>query len=312
MTWASSSALAPAGPQAARLADVYWGFFAICAVVYVAMMTLLVFALRRRERLPFDERGRLRWVARGGAISVAVLLALLAVSVRAGHGLNPRIGAQDVLTVRVVARQWWWEFQYPGDAPDQLVTTANEMHIPAGRPILLELSSRDVIHSFWVPTLHGKRDLIPGHDSTTYIEANEAGVFRGQCAEFCGVQHAKMGFLVVAQSPADFQSWLEAQRRPANPPDTPAAIRGQALFVHGPCAMCHAIGGTTAAATMGPDLTHIHSRTTLGAGSVPNARQHLTAWITDSQNVKPGNHMPPLPMREQDLDDLVAYLETLR
>ena len=312
MTWAPSSALAPAGPQAARLAHVYWGFFAICALVYVVMMTLVVIALRRRDRLPFDERRRLRWVARGGALTVAVLVALLAVSVHAGHGLNPRLGAENVVTVRVVARQWWWEFQYPGNAPDQLVVTANEMHIPVGRPVLLQLTSRDVIHSFWVPALHGKRDLIPGHDSTTYIEADEPGVFRGQCAEFCGAQHAKMGLLVVAESPADFEGWLAAQRRPAEPPTTPQALRGQELFVHGPCAMCHTVAGTTAAATMGPDLTHLHGRLTLGAGSLPNAREHLAAWITDSQNVKPGNRMPPLPMRAQDLDDLMAYLETLR
>jgi cytochrome c oxidase subunit II len=173
MTWGQASALAPAGPQAARLAHVYWTFFAICAVVYVVVLATLLLALLRRDREAPDEKARLRVVAVAGALTTVVLVTLLIVSVRAGHGLNPMRGAHDTVTVRVIARQWWWEFQYPGSSPDQRVTTANEMHIPAGRPVLIELVSRDVIHSFWVPALHGKRDVIPGHDSTTYIQADQ-------------------------------------------------------------------------------------------------------------------------------------------
>ena len=314
MTWGASSALAPAGPQAARLAHVYWIFFAVGVVVYVLVLGTVVLALLRRDREGFDEKRRLRAVVAAGGITTLVLLGLLLVTVRAGHGMNPMRGAHDVLTVRVIARQWWWEFQYPGTHPDDRVTTANELHIPVGRPVLLELVSRDVIHSFWVPSLHGKRDLIPGHDSTTYIQADRPGLYRGQCAEFCGAQHAKMALVVVAQPPSEFQAWLLAQRQPAVPAAalSPSARHGHDLFVGGTCAMCHAVAGTIAAAGMGPDLTHVASRKTLGAATVPNVRGHLTRWISDAQAIKPGNRMPPTPLGAGDLQDLLTYLETLR
>lgn len=313
MTWAPSSALAPAGPHAARLAHLYWVFFGVCAVVYVVMLVLLLVALAGGPSPGFDEKRRLRLVALGGAITTAVLLVLLVASVRAGHGLNPMPeAANGALTVKVIARQWWWEFQYPGNAPDQLVVTANELHIPAGTPVLLQLVSRDVIHSFWVPALHGKRDLIPGHDSTTYIQADQPGRWRGQCAEFCGAQHAKMGFLVVADPPDQFGKWLSQQRQPAPEPTSPQAIRGRDTFLRSACPMCHTIDGTLAGATMGPNLTHVAGRTTLGAGSLPNVRGHLAGWIEDSQGIKPGNRMPPLPLRGPELQDLLAYLETLQ
>src|SRR3569623_1270928 len=160
-------------------------------------------------------------------------------------------GAKDVLTVRVIGRQWWWELRYPGTAPDQQVVTANELHIPVGRPVLVELVSRDVIHSFWVPALHGKRDLVPGHDSTTYIQADRPGVVRGQCAEFCGAQHAQMGILVIAEPEDAFQAWLAAQRRPAPAALGAEAQRGERLFLHGACVMCHRVAGPLAGATLG-------------------------------------------------------------
>jgi cytochrome c oxidase subunit 2 len=320
MTWGASSALAPAGPQAARLAHVMSAFMVVCVIVYVTVIAALVVALVRARRdgdeRNFDERPRLRVVSVAAAATTLVLVALLIVTVGAGHGLNPMRGAHDTLTVKVIGRQWWWEFQYPGAAPDDQVTTANELHIPVGRPILLELVSRDVIHSFWVPSLHGKRDLIPGHDSTTYIQADRPGVYRGQCAEFCGAQHAKMGFAVIAQSPADFERWLEQQRKPAAPPGAPVlsaeARHGQDLFLRGTCPMCHKVAGTPAGATMGPDLTHVAGRTTLAAGTVPNVHDHLASWIADAQAIKPGNRMPPTPVPAGDLNDLVSYLETLR
>jgi cytochrome c oxidase subunit 2 len=312
MIWGSSSALAPGGPQAARLAHLFWIFFAVCAVVYLVMMTLLVIAVARRPSGSFDEAHRMRAVVIGGVLTTLSLVVLLVASVRTGHGLNPLLVARPTTKVRVIARQWWWEFQYPGDAPDQFVTTANELHIPARTPVLLELVSRDVIHSFWVPSLHGKRDLIPGHDSTTYIEADQSGLFRGQCAEFCGAQHAKMGFLVIAEEPAAFDSWLRHQREPAAPPASAAATRGRQVFLGGPCPMCHTVGGTTAAGSIGPDLTHLKGRMTLAAGSVPNVRGHLAGWIIDSQGIKPGNHMPPIPLRGDQLQDLLVFLETLQ
>ena len=310
--WASSSALAPAGPQAARLAHLFWIFFGVCAVVYLVVFALLMVALLRAESGAFDEARRLRAVAAGGALTTLILVSLLVVSVRAGHGLNPMAGVSQSLTVQVTARQWWWEFKYPGNRPDEMVTTANELHIPVGASVLLELRSRDVIHSFWVPALHGKRDLIPGHDSTTYIQANQAGIFRGQCAEFCGVQHAKMGFLVVAEDSVTFDHWLKHQREPAGAVTSAAAARGRELFQRSACPMCHTISGTLAGASMGPDLTHLASRATLGAGSIPNVRGHLAGWIIDSQNIKPGNHMPPIPLHGAELQDLLNYLETLK
>jgi cytochrome c oxidase subunit 2 len=322
MTWGESSALVPAGPQAARLAHLYWVFFAVCAVVYLTVIALLVLGMRRRddpaaEAPAAQERRRLRLVALGGIATTVVLVALLIATVATGHGLNPLRGARDTTVVRVIARQWWWEFRYPGATPDAEVTTANELHIPVGRPVLLELVSRDVIHSFWVPALYGKRDLIPGHDSTAYIQADRPGLFHGQCAEFCGAQHAKMAFVVVAETSDRFEAWLSRQRQAA--PSTPAALaagddasRGRELFLRGTCPMCHTVAGTVAGATMGPDLTHLATRLTLGAGSLANARDHLAAWIRDSQSIKPGNHMPPTPLAARQLADLVSYLETLR
>jgi len=310
----SGYALAPAGPQAARLAQVFWGFFAVCVVVYVVVVALLLLGVLRPGAAPLDEAGRLRLVALGGVLTAVALVALLVISIRGGHELNPMRGAKDVLTVHVIGRQWWWELRYPGTAPDQQVVTANELHIPVGRPVLLELESRDVIHSFWVPELHGKRDLVPGHDSTTYLQADRPGVFRGQCAEFCGAQHAQMGILVIAEPESDFQAWLAAERRPAPPVSglTPDAQRGRELFLRGTCVMCHRVAGTPAGATMGPDLTHLASRRTLAAGSLPNVHEHLRRWVTDAQTVKPGSHMPPTPLGTEDQHSLLAFLEALR
>jgi cytochrome c oxidase subunit 2 len=312
MTWASSSVLSPAGPQAARLAHLFWIFFGVCAAVYLVMVVLVLASISRTPTAVFDEGPRLRVIAVGGALTTFILVVLLVFSVRAGGGLNPMPGAEQALTVRVIARQWWWEFQYPGTLPSDMVVTANEMHVPAGRPVLLQLASRDVIHSFWVPALHGKRDLIPGHDSTTYIQADQPGTYRGQCAEFCGAQHARMGFLVIAEPVTVFEAWLKHQREPAAPPTTAAAARGQSRFLGSACPMCHTVAGTLAGAATGPDLTHLASRGTIGAGSVPNTPAHLAAWILDSHNIKPGNRMPPLPMAGAELQDLLAYLETLR
>jgi cytochrome c oxidase subunit 2 len=312
MRWELTSALAPAGPQAARLAHVTWVFLGVCGAVYVVVLVLLAVALWRRGDPTFDERRRLTLVAAGGGFTAFVLVALLVESVAAGRGLNPMRGASEAFRVRVVARQWWWELQYPGSAPDQLVVSANELHIPVGQPVLLELVSRDVIHSLWVPSLHGKRDLVPGHDSTTWVQADRAGVFRGQCSEFCGAQHARMGLLVVAQPRRELEAWLSAQRGAGASVLSAEQARGRVLFLHGTCATCHAVAGTTAGATLGPDLTHVASRLALGAGTVPNTRAGLRAWIADPHAFKPGNRMPPTPLPPEDLGALSAYLEALR
>jgi cytochrome c oxidase subunit 2 len=308
--WGDSSSLDPAGPQAAHIAGVWWLFLAVCAVVYVAVLVALALAITRPGSAVNVQR-RTRLVGAAVTLTVVTLLALLTRSVLAGKALTAMTGTATV-NVKVIGRQWWWELQYQADPPSQMVITANELHIPVGQPVLLQLESRDVIHSFWVPALHGKRDLIPGHPSTTYIRADRPGLYRGQCAEFCGAQHAHMGLVVIAEPDADFQAWLAHARQPAPEPTSETARRGREVFLHGPCVMCHALGGTIAAASAGPDLTHLKARRTLAAGTIPNQRDSLSSWIVDAQSFKPGVHMPTLGLKPHDLQDLLAYLETLR
>jgi cytochrome c oxidase subunit 2 len=308
--WGDSSALDPAGPQAGHIAGVWWLFFGVCTVIYLAVLVALALAVTRKDGA-VDLRRRTRLVGAALALTVVTLLALLARSVMAGKALTAMSGTATV-DVKVIGRQWWWEMQYQAQPPSQMVTTANELHIPVGQPVLLELESRDVIHSFWVPPLHGKRDLIPGHPSTTYIRADRPGLYRGQCAEFCGAQHAHMGLVVIAESPAEFQAWLARSRQLAPEPASEGARRGREVFLRGPCVMCHAVSGTIAGASAGPDLSHLASRHTLAAGTLPNGRDALTSWIRDAQAWKPGVHMPTLALPPRDLQDLVTYLETLQ
>ena len=192
------------------------------------------------------------------------------------------------------------------------MNSPNELHIPVGVPVVLRTTSRDVIHSFWVPNLHGKRDLIPGVTTETWIQAVRPGVYRGQCAEFCGHQHAHMAFFVIATPMDEFETWLQQQRSGAPQPATEAQRRGHDLFMQGPCVLCHTIRGTAAASRFGPDLTHVAGRRTIAAGTLPMTRGHLAGWIADSQSIKPGNRMPPNLVRGEDLQAIVAYLEMLR
>jgi cytochrome c oxidase subunit 2 len=216
------------------------------------------------------------------------------------------------LTIEVVAHQWWWELQYKDSTPGGLFTTANELHVPVGQPVLLVLTSRDVIHSFWVPNLAGKKDLVPGRTQSWWFQADTPGVYRGQCAEFCGHQHAKMALLVVAEPLTDYQAWVRRSQQPAVTPSDPVAARGQQVFMNGTCVMCHAIQGTPARSRNGPDLTHLASRRTLAAATLENTRGALAGWIVDPQRVKPGTQMPPSQLSSQDLDALLTYLQTLK
>jgi len=218
----------------------------------------------------------------------------------------------NALDVRVTAHQFWWEVVYNDPAPDRVFTTANELYIPVGRPVVVTLEADDVIHSFWVPNLHGKKDLIPGRIATIRLRADRPGEFWGRCAEYCGLQHAFMAFDVVAVAPDRFASWTEAQRRPAADPGDAAAQRGRELFLSGSCMLCHAIQGTTANARKAPDLTHVASRAHLAAGRLDNTPQALAAWITDPQAIKPGVNMPTHFLAADDLTALVAYLGTLK
>jgi cytochrome c oxidase subunit 2 len=236
---------------------------------------------------------------------------LLFASVLTGRALGS-LQSPGALQVRITGYQWWWSIEYLNADPSLQVTTANELHLPVGRPVEIRLQATDVIHSFWVPNLHGKTDLIPGRENTVFLQADAPGIFRGQCAEYCGVQHAHMAFTVVAEGSNQFESWLAAQRNPAPDPGSAEAARGRAVFEQGPCALCHTIRGTAAGARTAPDLTHFAARSTIGAGTAPNTRGYLAGWIVDPQHLKPGNRMPPTGLAAGDLQAVIAYLETLQ
>jgi cytochrome c oxidase subunit 2 len=320
------SALQPAGPPAERINGLWWLMFWCLTGVFILVLGALALALvsshRRRLREPATppagatdpatERRMTRAV--GGAIGLTVILlfVLLVASIATGRSISPLSAPKDALEVAVVGHQWWWQFEYADPDPSRIVSTANELHIPVGRAVKLRLTSRDVIHSFWVPNLNGKMDLIPGRNADTWIQADRPGVYRGQCAEFCGHQHAHMALEVIADPPERFAAWLAAQRQAAPLPASPLAQRGQQVFLSSSCPLCHAVQGTTAGSGVGPDLTHIASRRTLAAGTLPNNRGNLAGWILDPQSIKPGNRMPPTALSPADLEALLAYLESLR
>jgi cytochrome c oxidase subunit 2 len=251
-----------------------------------------------------------RWIWIGIGISFVPLLASLiwTVAVLAHVGPLPR---NPRLTIDVTARQWWWDVRYDGSPPDRIFRTANEIHVPLGEPVLLRLHGEDVIHSFWVPRLAGKMDVIPGQTNLVWIQADVPGRYLGRCAEFCGAQHAHMAFQVVAEPRTAFERWRRAQLQTAPPPATPAQASGLALFTSR-CGVCHAIRGSDAQASVGPDLSHLMSRATLAAGTLPNNRPSLMGWIENPQSIKPGAQMPDQGLSASDLNDVSAYLETLR
>jgi cytochrome c oxidase subunit 2 len=320
-----ASVLDPAGPQAATIASLWDVFLWISIAVFVLVIGSFAVAtgraVRRRRRDgdgdplagdPASERRMIRGVVLAGAITVATLLVLLIASIRSGGALAALEDDAGALHVRVTGRQWWWQIEYEHDDPGRSATTANELHLPIGRTVHLELTSADVIHSFWVPSLHGKKDLIPGRINRTWLRIDEPGEYRGQCAEFCGLEHARMAITIHAEPVHVFEAWLAHQRQPAAPPADAQATRGLAVFTGSPCVLCHAIAGTTAGGRLGPDLTHAASRTTLAAGALPNTIGNLAGWILDPQSVKPGVHMPATSLAPADLHALLAYLEGLR
>jgi cytochrome c oxidase subunit II len=254
-----------------------------------------------------------RGVSIATALTVVILLLFFVADLSVGRTLRPPLD-RGPLVVKLTGHQWWWEVEYPDTVPALRLADANELHIPAGRPVLVELASRDVIHSFWVPNLGGKKDMIPRYTDSLWFQADTPGVYRSQCAEFCGFQHAKMALHVVAHPPAEFARWLVQSRQPPPPPpatDT-LALRGREVFLSGPCVMCHAVQGTPAGSRVGPDLTHLASRRTLAAGTLPNTKGNLAAWILDPQSIKPGTNMPANSLSPSDLEALLAYLQTLK
>jgi cytochrome c oxidase subunit 2 len=307
------SIIHPAGIQAARVSHLWWVMFWICAVVWaaVAVAAMVAIARGRRGSSTATDAQMARSVTVAGGLSVAALLGLLSQSIVTGRALDT-LRSPDALRIQVTGNQWWWDVQYEHAVPSRRVTTANEIHIPVGRAIRFDLLSTDVIHSLWIPSLQGKIDLVPGRLNELWLRADEPGIYRGQCAEYCGLQHAKMALVVVAEPPDDFERWLTANRAPASPPTTPEQQRGRDIFERGPCAMCHTIAGTSAGGRSAPDLTHLGSRSTIGAGTLPNTKGYLAGWIADPQHIKPGNRMPPTGLNGEELQAVLAYLETLK
>jgi cytochrome c oxidase subunit 2 len=289
---------------------------AVCSVIWMLVMVALIGALWRRRdarHAPTEPRSERRMtVAVIGAVVATVLIisTFTIMSFVATRALN--VAGQDDLTIRVRGLQWWWGLEYIGPDPSQRFETANEIHIPVGRNVRLKLEGLDVIHSFWVPSLAGKQDLVPGRSNELTIRAEHAGVYRGQCAEYCGMQHAHMALLVIAEPQDDFDKWADAQRQAAVQPAGEEIAAGLQTFQAKPCAACHTVRGTDAAGTTGPDLTHVGSRRTIAAGLFETSRGSLAAWIADPQTVKPGNNMPMVPLTPDELRAISAYMASLK
>ena len=314
------STLNPHGPAAARLTELWWVMFWLGTAVFVLVLALLIAAVLRGRRgtSATDPDSQSIDTGRNWPILGGILLPLVVIGIVFGYNIytlaaveNPH-GKPDV-QIEVVGRRWWWEVKYP----DEGVITANEIHIPVGKPVEIQLQTADVIHSFWIPELHGKMDLIPTRINKIVIQADKAGVYRGECAEFCGLQHAHMGLMVVAQEQADYDNWVKAQQQPAAQPTDQTALQGQQVFMSVGCVFCHTIRGLEdkeidrSSVDLGPDLTHLDSRLTIAGASLTKNRGNLAGWIVDAQHVKPGALMPEMNIDSEQLQALLAYLETL-
>ncbi|WP_244406167.1 cytochrome c oxidase subunit II [Methylocella silvestris] len=290
---------------------------AISSIVTLVVALLLLGAIFR-SRAAFDPRGLvqdtgpLRWVYLGAALTVAALAGVL-VWTMTTMAAAVRTGPEAALSLEVTGRQWWWEVRYLDRAhPSNIFTTANEIHIPIGKFVRVDLRGGDVSHSFWVPALGGKTDMIPGQVNTTWLQADKVGSYRGQCSEYCGKQHAHMAFTVIAESEAQFEAWRTAQLRSVAPadPEPSASAEGRATF-QTRCGACHTVRGTSAGGRVGPDLTHVMSRGTIAAGTLPNTLGSLAGWVADPQHLKPGAKMPVLEMSGPEIHSVTAYLATL-
>ena len=304
-----------AGPAASPTMYLGWGVTAMCVAVVAIIVILLAAALLRRRPPAAPgalgrEGGGMTWVYAGvGVSTVALLVSLFYTLVTLQAVAQP--SPAPALTITVTAYDWWWKIDYGDDAdPAQRFVTANEIHIPVGVPVKVDLKSADVIHAFWVPRLAGKTQTIPGQVNTQWIEADAPGVYRGQCSQFCGAQHAHMAFEVVAQPAAEFTAWRAAQLQLAPSPADAPAHAGQKIFMDR-CAGCHAVRGSDAAGVFAPDLTHVGSRRQLAAGTLTNTPAHLLDWIQHAQQIKPEALMPSIALKPQDAAALSAYLATL-
>ena len=311
--------LNPHSHPAGDITNLFWVMMAVAFGGLALITGLLVLAWFRRGRRGFgadaddphpgERQGWWVVVGMGVVFPLMVVTALFIVGNGVIIGVTQAPAASSTaMTVDAIGHQWYWEFRYPGTK----AVTADELHIPVRTRVNLVATTADVIHSFWVPELNRKIDTIPGRRNRILLYANRPGVYRGQCAEYCGLQHTHMGMLVFVQTRAAFHAWLRGQAAPAAAPTTALERRGEQVFLSGPCSSCHTIRGTSARGFVGPDLTHLASRTTLGGLTIPNRRNYLARWIVDSQHLKPGNQMPNLELGRAQLRALVAYLESLK
>ncbi|EPE96465.1 cytochrome c oxidase subunit II [Rhizobium grahamii] len=309
----NQSALNAHGHSAIALQHLIIGMIVICTVIWLIVTGFLAWTLIRRGEVRQDEVSTriMTTSVKSAATATAVIVAgLTLASFYTTRSLS--ISGHPAVVVTVKAQQWWWQFIYKDQNDVTIFQTANELHVPVGENVQLELESIDVIHSFWVPSLAGKLDLIPGRRNLLTLRADRPGIYRGQCAEFCGLQHSHMALLVIAQDEVDFQRWAAGQAAAAIEPTVEEASAGKAVFNSKPCAACHTVRGTPAVGTSGPDLTHVGGRQTIAAGLLQTTRGSLAAWIADPQTVKPGNNMPTVPLTSDELRQLAAYMETLK
>jgi cytochrome c oxidase subunit II len=314
------SVLSPRADQAERIEVIWLLMLAICTLMFLLVLGFLVYAVWRTrgrtspepvnlDRHP-DRRLQATLAGWVGLIFLG-LTVLITTSFLVDRQLA-HASIEDGLHVRVTSNQWWWKVEYLYTPHDQTIVTANELHLPVGRPVVIKLQSSDVIHSFWVPNLHGKQDLIPGRTNEIVITPRRAGVYRGQCAEFCGLQHAHMALDVTVESAEQFEAWRKRQLLVAPDPVGGKELEGVYVFESKACGTCHQIAGTNANGQIAPNLTHIASRRSIGAGTLPYGRGQLAAWIADPQGIKPGTTMPTVPVSNDELNALVAYLDTLK
>ena len=306
------SILDPLSPPAHEIHRLSLLLFGICAAIFVVVAGLLVYCIARFRRRPGDDAAEPPQVYGSNQIELAwtvipllIVFVLFLVTTRTLIAIENATPPADALHVRVIGHQWWWEFRYP----ELDVVTANELHVPVGRATFLTLESADVVHSFWIPQLNGKTDVIPNRVNRMWFQPAVAGTYLGQCAEYCGTQHALMLLRVVAEEPAAFDAWVAAQRQPAAATSEAA---GRDRFLGVACVNCHRVDGTAAAGVFGPDLTHLMSRQTIAAGAAPNTPEALRAWITNPDAIKPGALMPAMKLADADVDQIVAYLTTLK
>ncbi len=317
------NAINPAGPQADNISRVWWLMFIVCSVVFVLVMIAVLLALRKRtpeselaapvlEPSQEQESRRRNVVIGAVTLTIIVLFVFLLASFSAGRSMTAELDKKAGLAIEVTGHQWWWEVRYLDADASNVFTTANEIHIPVGVPVTFSLRSTDVIHSFWVPNLAGKKDLIPGKVNTIWLQADKPGVYRGQCAEYRGMQHARMALWIVAEPPDQFFAWRQNQTQTSVTPASDSQRHGQRVFLSSTCVMCHTINGTPAGSNIGPNLTHVASRNMIAAATLVNTREHLQQWVKDPQIFKPGTRMPANNLAEGDMQALLDYLQSLK